>query len=56
MQNYPNWLGTTNMNVDLRGVFLGCNSDGTWYQDFSWPTCYWGTISPISFAPVCYTT
>ena len=59
LANYPNWLSTTNDVVDLRQVFLTCNSDGSWSQAVQWPangTCYWDTISTISNAPVCFTT
>lgn len=57
VENYPNWLSTTNDKVDLRQVFLTCNSNNTWTQSVQWPsTCYWDTVSTVSNVPVCFTT
>jgi sodium/potassium-transporting ATPase subunit alpha len=60
VQNYPNWLATTNGHVDLRQVFLSCNRQtGQFSQTVQWPannTCYWDTISSITNTPVCFTT
>jgi len=58
--NYPNWLSTTNGIVDLRQVFLNCNTQtGVFTQAVNWASnssCYWATISSYTNYPVCFTT
>ncbi len=57
--NYPNWLSTDNGNVDLRQVFLNCDTaSGVFYQTVQWPSqsqCY-ATVSPITGSSVCFST
>lgn len=53
---FPNWLATTNANVDLRAFFSTCDDDtGLYRQVFQWPTDVLGSISPISGLPVAFT-
>lgn len=39
--NFPNWLSTTNDQVDLRQVYLKCNpTSGLFSQNVAWGACY----------------
>ena len=55
VNDFPNWLSTTNNQIDLRGVYSTCVS-GQYVPDFEFPTDVLNTFSSISGSTVKYTT
>lgn len=56
VNNFPNWLSTTNNKLDLRGIYSSCNSNGFYDPLFSFPSDVLSTYSSISGHNVAYTT
>lgn len=56
--NFPDFTSTINMGIDLRGIYVQCCSaiPQNYCAMFDWPTTYINSISPISNAPVAFTT
>lgn len=56
--NFPYWLSTINDKVDIRATFVKCcESDPTAFcSQFSWPTDYLDSTSPVSGIPAAFTT
>jgi hypothetical protein len=57
--HFPNWLKASNSQYDLRHAYLECclpPNDECFCPVFNWPSEYLPTISPITNAPVAFTT
>lgn len=62
-KDFPDWLSTTNTNLDLRGFYQSCcditsTSPAGYCPRFTWPNQdqVLGDISPVSGNPIAFTT